>query len=309
MGVDGGTVLVTGASGVIGSRLVERLVREGINPVPAGRRPHELAGRWPDLRPAELDVTRPGTIAEALEGVEVAYYLVHSMEPGVSSFEEQDRLGAASFARAAKSAGVDRVVYLGALGSDEDRLSPHLASRHEVGEILAELGPPVVEFRAAMVVASESASFRLLRDLVDHLPAMIVPRWVDTRSQPIALADVVEYLLAAISLRANQHRTVVEIGGAEAISFREMLMTYAAIQGRTRVIVGVPVLTPRLSSLWCGLTTSVPPELARPLIDGMSTPTVVRDDASGRLFPQIRPVGFRDAAEKALSQDAGGADR
>lgn len=296
-------ILVTGASGAIGARLTSRLEADGANPVAAGRRPEELARRWPGLQIVHIDVLQPGTLASALEHVTTAYYLVHSMEPGVDRFEETDHAAAANFARAAKNAGVERVVYLGGLGTDDTgAMSPHLASRQEVGRVLASRGPKVLEFRAAMVVSAESASFRMLRDLVDRLPGMVVPRWVDTRSQPIAIDDVIEYLIAGASVALERHHTVVEIGGPETITYREMLQTYATSRGTSRPIIGVPLLTPWLSSLWCGLTTSVPTELARPLIEGMSTEVIVRDRSATELFPDIRPIGFRQAMERALGE-------
>lgn len=296
-------ILVTGASGAIGARLTSRLEADGANPVAAGRRPGELARRWPGLRVVQIDVRQPETLAPALEQITTACYLVHSMEPGVERFEETDHAAAAHFARAAKRAGVERVVYLGGLGADDTgAMSPHLASRQEVGRILASEGPTVLEFRAAMVVSAESASFRMLQDLVNRLPAMVVPRWVDTRSQPIAIDDVIDYLVAGASVSLERHHTVVEIGGPEMITYREMLRAYAGSQGTSRPIIGVPFLTPRLSSLWCGLTTSVPTELARPLIEGMSTEVIVRDRSATELFPDIVPIGFDEAMARALHE-------
>ncbi|MDP9299860.1 MAG: NAD(P)H-binding protein, partial [Actinomycetota bacterium] len=172
-------ILVTGASGSIGSRLVDRLVEVGYTPRIAGRQPERLTARWPQLSAVELDVGRPATLAAALDGIEAAYYLVHSMEPGTDGgFRERDAQGARNFARAAMEAGVQRVIYLGGLGRDDQDLSEHLASRQETGRILAEEGPQVLELRAAMVIGSDSASYRMLTDLVNRLPAMILPRWV-----------------------------------------------------------------------------------------------------------------------------------
>lgn len=296
-------ILVTGASGAVGSKLVERLVADGVTPVPAGRRPDALRSRWPDLSPVEIDVVRPDSLTASLEGIRLAYYLIHSMEPGVDDFQERDRVGAENFASAARATGVERVVYLGGLGGEGGKVSSHLASRHEVGQVLAAHGPPLIEFRAAMVVDTESASFRMLRDLVRRLPAMIVPRWVDTLSQPISIDDVVSYLTAAISVGTDQHHTIVQIGGPEQVTYRDMLRTYAALTGRNRPILGVPFLTPRLSSLWCGLTTSVPSSLARPLIDGLSTPMIVRDDAAARMFPSIHPAPFSEAIARILERE------
>ncbi|MEA2580233.1 MAG: hypothetical protein QOE83_1125 [Actinomycetota bacterium] len=299
-----GTILVTGASGVIGSRLTTRLASDGYEVITAGRRAEVLKERWPDLRAVELDVLHSATLPPALEGVSTAYYLVHSMESGVDKFEQTDHDGAANFGRAAKESGVRRVIYLGGLGSEDDGpMSPHLASRQEVGRVLAEEGPPVLEFRAAMVIGRESASFRMLRDLVNRLPAMVVPRWVDTKTQPIAIDDVIEYLAAGASIPLESQHTVVEVGGPETVTYREMMKAFASSRGVTRPIVSVPLLTPWLSSLWCGLTTSVPSALARPLIEGLSTEVVVRDRSATELFPEIRPMAFEDALKRANAEE------
>jgi len=293
-------ILVTGASGAIGSRLVDRLVAEGANPIPAGRRPEALRERFPGTEPRAIDALRPETLPAALEGITTLYYFIHSMEPGAAEFDERDRAAALNVARSARDAGVERTIYLGGLGDEEAALSQHLASRHETGRVLAEEGPPLLEFRAAMVVGAQSASFRMLSDLVHRLPAMVVPRWVETRSQPIAIADVVSYLSEGRRVPIQGRRTVVEVGGADVITYREMMQTFARMRGKRRVMVGVPLLTPRLSSLWCGLTTSVPRTVARPLIMGMTHEMVVRDDAARTMFPDIRPMGFEEALRRAL---------
>ena len=292
--------LVVGASGSIGARLVGHLGAQGVPVRTAGRHPDALRARWPDTEAAEVDVFRPGTIGPATEGVRVAYYLVHSMAEGEAGFEERDRVGARNFATAARDGGVGLVVYLGGLGGEDDALSAHLASRQETGRILAEYGPPVLELRAGMVIAADSASFRMLTDLVKRLPAMVAPRWVETRTQPIAIDDVVDYLARAGDVVPTEHHTVIEIGGAEVLSYREMMQRAAAMQGRHPVIVPVPVLTPRLSSLWCGLVTSVPTSIARPLIDGLRNETIVREGTAARLFPDLHPMGFDDAVARAL---------
>jgi uncharacterized protein YbjT (DUF2867 family) len=294
-------ILVTGASGSIGSRLVERLAAGDRRLRLTSRRPHELTARWPGCDAAELDVLRPATLAQALEGIDTAYYLVHSMEPAAEgSFSERDAEGAEHFARAALDAGVERVIYLGGLGEESGPLSEHLWSRQETGRILAEHGPPLVELRAAMVVSADSASFRMLTDLVNRLPAMLVPTWVETPSQPIAMRDVLTYLEGAVAVDLASHHSIVEIGGPDVLSYRDMIGVVAEHRGRTPVIVGVPFLTPRLSSYWCGLTTSVSPSLARPLIEGMTTPMVVRDSsASATMFPDVHPLGFAEALRRA----------
>nr|MBA3738547.1 NAD(P)H-binding protein [Actinomycetota bacterium] len=216
--------LITGASGYIGGRLTQHFVDAGVGIRVAGRDPQRLTHRWPGVDAVELDVMRPETIGPATEGVGVAYYLIHSMEEGGAPFEERDRTAASNFARAAARSGVDRIVFLGGLGDDEDPdLSPHLASRHETGRLLAEHGPTVLELRAGMVVGAGSASFRMLEDLVRRLPVMVTPRWVDTRSQPIAIDDVVASLDRASEVTIDEHHTIVEIGGADVLSYREMM--------------------------------------------------------------------------------------
>jgi uncharacterized protein YbjT (DUF2867 family) len=298
----GGPVLVTGASGYIGGRLIDHLRALEVPVRAAGRRPGPLHDRWSDIQVAEMDVFRPGTIGPATEGVRVAFYLVHSMAEGEAGFEERDRVAARNFAEAARLGGVETIVYLGGLGGEADRLSPHLASRQETGLVLAEHGPDVVEFRAGMVIGAGSASFRMLMDLVKRLPAMVTPRWVQTRSQPIAIDDVLSYLQRAPDLGIAERRAVVEIGGADVLTYRQMMERVAAARGRHPLIVPVPVLTPRLSSLWCGLVTSVPTSIARPLIEGLRNETIVRDDAAARLFPDVRPMGFDEAVARALSE-------
>lgn len=292
-------VLVTGASGYVGSRLVESLLELGARVRVAGRDLQVLRSRWPDIDAVAMDVLRTPTIEPATEGIRVAYYLVHSMGGGGRGFEERDRAAARNFAGAALRSGVELVVYLGGLGREDDELSPHLASRHETGARLAEHGPTLVELRAGMVIGNGSASFRMLQDLVKRLPVMITPRWVETRSQPIAVDDVVTYLERARHLAPEEHHTIIEIGGADVLSYREMMLRVGRLSSRAPRIVSVPVLTPYLSSLWCGLVTSVPVSIARPLIEGQRNETVVRDDTAARLFADIHPIGFDEAVRRA----------
>jgi uncharacterized protein YbjT (DUF2867 family) len=305
-------VLVTGASGSIGSRLTERLASSGRPMRLAGRDPRKLRARWPGHEAVELDVLRAETLPAALEGVEAAYYLVHSMEPSSGGdFHERDAAGARAFVNAAREAGVRRIVYLGGLGDERDELSEHLRSRQETGRILAGSsaagGPPVLEFRAAMVLAGDSASFRMLDDLVRRLPAMVVPRWVSTPSQPIAVGDVLSYLEAGLDVPLTKQHTVVEVGGRDRVTYKEMIAITAQREGRRRPpMVEVPLLSARLSSYWCGLTTSVPAALARPLIEGLATPMVVTTDDARRLFPDVHPTGFREALDRAMAEARGG---
>ena len=260
-----------------------------------------------------MDVLRGQTLPAALEGVEAAYYLVHSMEPSSGGdFHERDAAGARAFANAAREAGVGRIIYLGGLGDERAELSEHLRSRQETGRILAGSsaadGPPLLEFRAAMVLAGDSASFRMLDDLVRRLPAMVVPRWVSTPSQPIAVGDVLSYLEAGLDVPLTKHHTVVEVGGRDRVTYKEMIAITAQREGRRRPpMVEVPLLSARLSSYWCGLTTSVPAALARPLIEGLATPMVVTTDDARRIFPDVDPMGFREALDRAMAEARGGA--
>jgi uncharacterized protein YbjT (DUF2867 family) len=295
-----GPSVVVGASGSIGARLADRLLAAEIPVRLAGRRPEVLRARWPAVEAVALDVLRPETIEPALEGADTAYYLVHSMGAGEAGFEDRDRRGARAFAEAAGVAGLRRIVYLGGLGAPADALSHHLASRHETGAMLASGTTPVLEFRAGMVIAEDSASFVMLNDLVKRLPVMVTPEWVRTRSQPIGIDDVLTYLARGRDADLVDHHAIVEIGSADVVSYRDMMTRVAAIRGRSLTVLTVPVLTPRLSSLWCGLVTSVPTSIARPLIDGLVNETIVRDDAAARLFPDVRPIGFDAAVRAAL---------
>src|SRR5581483_4475353 len=235
-------------------------------------------------------------------GVEVAYYLVHSMGSR-GAFAEADRAAAENFARAAAAAGVRRIVYLGGLGDEHAALSPHLRSRHEVGRILRANHPEVIEFRASIVIGSGSLSFEMVRALVERVPIMVMPRWVDVPAQPIAIEDLLGYLVAALDVGGvGGQSPVYEIGGAERVSYAEIMREYARQRGLRRVMIRVPVLTPGLSSLWLGLVTPLYARVGRKLIDSIRHPTVVRDDAASRVFG-IRPRGLREAVAIALRQE------
>jgi uncharacterized protein YbjT (DUF2867 family) len=303
-------MLITGSTGYVGSHLTDRLRSQGVLVRLAGRDAGRLLARSPGADVVTMDVLDLPSIVPAFEGIRVAYYLVHSMGQGGPGFQERDRRAALAFGEAAKRQGVERIVYLGGLGDPEDELSHHLASRQETGRMLAESGPQVVEFRAGIIIGSGGASYRMLADLVKRLPVMVTPKWVTTRSQPIAIDDVVSYLEAAASTRIDAHHQIVEIGGADIYSYRDLMRRFAQLQGRRPpVIVSVPVLTPRLSSLWCGLVTSVPASIARPLIDGLRNEVIVRDPAAHALFPEIEPIGFDEAVRRAQgkgeAEDAG----
>jgi uncharacterized protein YbjT (DUF2867 family) len=252
------------------------------------------------------DATDPADLARACAGVDVAYWLVHSMESGVD-FERADRLAAERFAAASRDAGVRRIVYLGGLGADDDRLSAHLRSRHEVGAILRAGGHDVVEFRASIIIGAGSFSFDLVRTLVERLPVMICPAWLATPTQPIAIGDVVAYLSAALDLPPGGPR-IFEIGGPDKVSYGAIMREYARQRGLTRLLIPVPVLTPRLSSLWLKLVTPRYSKVGRKLIDGLKNPTVVTNVAALREFaiqPRDLPTAVRDAMRNEDSDFAG----
>jgi uncharacterized protein YbjT (DUF2867 family) len=291
-------VCLTGGTGYIGGRLLPLLESRGVPVRCLTRRPESLANHVSSAtQVVQADVLDRDSLTAALAGVDTVYYLVHSMGT-TGDFEENDRIGAANFAAAAKQNDVRRMIYLGGLGDTNQRLSSHLRSRHEVGEILQSSGAEVIEFRASIVIGSGSLSFELIRALVERLPVMICPRWVSTRAQPIAVEDVLDYLLAALDLEEGASR-VFEIGGPDQVSYGEIMREYARQRGLRRLMISVPVLTPRLSSLWLGLVTPVYARVGRKLIEGVRNPTLVRDPAALEAF-EIRPRGLSDAIRRAL---------
>ncbi|WP_224277258.1 SDR family oxidoreductase [Streptomyces sp. LS1784] len=298
--------LVTGATGYIGGRLVPELLARGhtvrcLVRDPGRLRDHPWRAR---VDTATGDVTRPATLAGAFDEIDVAYYLVHSLGTG-PSFEATDREAARAFAAAAAAAGVTRIVYLGGLvpaGVPEADLSPHLRSRAEVGRMLRAGGVPTAELRAAVIIGSGSASFEMLRHLTERLPAMVTPRWVSTRIQPIAVRDVLRYLVGAAHLPPGLNRTF-DIGGPDVLTYEQMMQRYARIAGlRRRLILPVPVLTPRLSSLWVGLVTPVPGSIARPLVESLRHEVVCGEHDIARWVPDPPTglTGFDQAVTLAL---------
>jgi len=290
-------VLVTGASGFIGRRLCRGLVEAGHEVRAMTRRPERYAG------PGEAvygDVSRPDSLAAALAGCQSAYYLVHSLDR--REFEERDAAAARAFAAAAHRGQLDRIVYLGGLGNDADVLSAHLRSRREVERLLAAGDVPVTTLRAGIVVGHGGISWELTRQLVERLPMMITPRWVRTRTQPIAVADVVRYLSAVLVVPEAAGRTF-EIGGPDVLEYGQMLHRVARIEGRRRIVLPVPLLTPRLSSRWLALVTDVDTRTGRALIDSMINEVVVRDAAIRKLVP-FDPIDYDTAVLQALGERA-----
>ncbi len=300
--VDTAVVLVTGATGYIGGRLVPRLLADGHSVRVLVRDHDRLQGRaWRRrVEVAQGDVLDPTTLPRALAGVHTAYYLIHSMLGG-EDFHVRDLAAARNFGRAARAAGVHQIIYLGGLGDPDADLSAHLRSRQQVGDALRESEVLITEFRAAVIVGSESVSFQMVRTLTDRLPIMICPRWVFSRVQPIAIDDVLRYLTAALDTPESAGR-VLEIGGSDVLTYGEMMLAYARVRGLRRVLIAVPFLTPRLSSYWVHWVTPIPAAIARPLIEGLRNEVIVRDDSARTLFPQIQPMGYRAAVKLACAQ-------
>lgn len=292
-------ILVTGATGYIGGRLVPRLLERGHTVRALARDAQRLRGRFDGAEIVEGSIGDGDALASALESIDCAYYLIHSMGT-TSNFAGADRDAARAFGTAAKAAGVKRIVYLGGLGKDDEKLSPHLRSRHEVGDVLRESGVPVVEFRAALIIGSGSISFEMLRYLTERLPFMVAPKWVETKCQPIAIRDVLQYLLDAAG--ETTRARIYEIGGTDVLTYKQMMMRFAAIRGLKRHIVTVPLLTPQLSSYWVHLVTPISSRLAQPLIRGLHNEVVVDDPSALADFPNVHPIGFGEAVLLALDR-------
>lgn len=292
------TVLVAGASGFIGQRLVRALAGEGVPVRCLVRRETPL----PDgAVPVKGDLLQPETLPAALAGVDTVYYLVHSMAAGRAGFETRDRSAAENFTTAAAAARVRRVIYLGGLGEIGANLSEHLRSRLEVGEILRSGSFSVTFLRAAVIFGAGGASFEMIRSLVERLPLMLTPRWVTTRCQPIAVGDVIRYLVGCLH-EERTAGTTFDIGGPDILTYREMMQRFAAIMGRRLFILPVPVLTPKLSSYWVGLITPVKPSIAMPLIEGLANEVICRENGIRELLP-IPLTPYDEAVRIALAEE------
>jgi uncharacterized protein YbjT (DUF2867 family) len=289
---------VAGASGFVGRRLCPALEAAGHSVRAMTRHPDSYRGAG---EPVHGDVHDADSLAGALAGCVAAYYLVHSLDS--ADFEQRDAAAATAFARAAQDAGVDRIVYLGGLGADEDDLSPHLRSRREVETLLGSTGVPVTTLRAGIIVGHGGISWEMTRQLVEHLPVMITPRWVRTRTQPIAVADVVRYLVGVLDDAGTAGRPF-DIGGPDVLTYEEMMRRLAVIEGRALVLVPVPLLTPQLSSYWLSLVTDIDVRTGRSLVDSMDNEVIVRDDEIRRRVP-FDPMDYDAAVLAALGERAG----
>lgn len=300
-------VLLTGVTGYIGGRLLPRLVaRRDLTVRCLVRDPSRFPSQHGQhTEVAQGDVLDAMSLYRSLEGVHTAYYLVHSMTTH-PDFEKQDRLAAQIFGQAARRLEVRRIIYLGGLGDDRQALSPHLRSRQEVGRVLRDSGVECIEFRAAMVLGQGSLSFELARSLANRLPIMICPRWLSMPTQPIAVDDMLDYLMTALDLPPGDSR-IYEVGGSDVVTYGDVIREYARERGLHRALISVPVLAPYLSSLWLRLVASTSTSAARILIEGLRNPTIVRDPAALAAFA-VQPRGIREAIERALHPQPAAAD-
>lgn len=293
-----GLVLLTGSTGYVGGRLLTLLEKRGIPVRCLTRRPEAMQDRVSETtQVVQGDVLDPQSLPAALNGVDIAYYFVHSMGDS-RDFESQDRIAATNFAKAATTAGVQSIIYLGGLGNPDEKLSKHLRSRHETGDVLRANHSHVIEFRASIVIGSGSLSFEMIRALVERLPIMICPRWVQVNAQPIAIEDLLAYLLAAPDLPSGPSQ-VYEIGGPDQVSYGQIMQEYARQRGLTRWMIPVPLLTPYLSSLWLGLVTPLYARVGRKLVESLRNPTLISNNLAQSVFP-VRPRSFRNAIARAL---------
>jgi uncharacterized protein YbjT (DUF2867 family) len=298
-------ILVTGATGYIGGRLIPRLIAGGHHVICMARDPGQLVGhKWENVEIRQGDVLDLASLRPVMQGLDVAYYLIHSMADGAHGFEVRDHTAADNFGVTARVAGVQRIIYLGGLGVCEKELSPHLASRQHVGDVLRASGVPVTEFRAAVIIGSGSMGFEMFRYLTERLPIMVTPRWVTTRCQPIAIENVLDYLTGCLT-EPRSIGNLYEIGGPDVVTYGDMMREYAAARHLKRFLMPVPVLTPRLSSYWVNLVTPIPLSYAQPLIEGLRSEVVVNDPSAQEVF-KIKLIPYAKAVCQALERDGSG---
>lgn len=291
-------ILLTGATGYIGGRLLPRMVERGYEVRCLSRRPEALESSFPsEIEVVQADVAKADTLQNVMDGIDTAFYFVHSMGSS-GDFEDADRIAAENFAAAAKRSGVKRIIYLGGLGNRDENLSKHLRSRQECGDILRSSGAQIIEFRASIIIGSGSLSFEMIRALVERLPIMICPKWVRVLAQPIAIEDVLSYLLAAIELEGASSK-IFEIGGPDRVSYEQIMQEYATQRELRRFMIPVPLLTPYLSSLWLGFVTPVYARIGRKLVESLKNPTVISNNLAESTF-DIQPRSYQDAIKRAI---------
>ena len=296
-------ILLTGATGYIGGRLVPTLLEDGhlvkILVRDQSRLPNEPWVKAVEIIEGDVDSLDSTPTPDSLSGIDAAFYLIHSMKESSMAFENKELATARSFGRVAQKAGFQRIIYLGALGDPKEDLSTHLRSRHETGTTLADSGVPVIELRAGPVVGAGSLPFEMIRYLVERIPVMICPKWVYTKAQPISFSNVISYLKASLLVDVQGHK-IIEIGGSDQLSYGDMMLGYARARGLKRKMIRVPVLTPRLSSYWVDWVTPIRSNHARPIVEGLRNEVIVRDSSARAIFPEITPMSYSASITEAL---------
>lgn len=296
-------ILVTGATGYVGGRLVPRLLEKGYKVRCLARDESRLLERWEGVEVVQGDVLKKESLINKFNEVETAYYLIHSMS-GDGEFSKTDIIAAENFAKAAEEQGVRRIIYLGGLSSSSEKLSKHLSSRVQTGEALRKFKVPVTEFRAGVIVGSGSLSFEMIRYLTERLTVMITPKWVNTKTQPIAIRDVLRYLIDALTIEKTKGE-IIDIGGEDILTYKDLMSIYAEVRGLKRYFIKVPVLTPRLSSHWVGLVTPLPSRIAKPLVAGLKNELICESNKAKELF-NIKTISYKEAVELALQRNLEG---